>query len=239
MRIDRVDLLDGRVTLYRGNCQDLVGDLIALGAIVTDPPYGMKWDTNTARFSGGDPRINRGEGRKDWGEIVGDSEPFNPVPWLTAREVVLWGANHYASRLPVGKTLVWLKKPYELFGTFLSDAEIGWASGGHGVFAHYRQFPPPTRALENGVDGPAHPTQKPVGLMSWCIDKFTRSHVIVDPYMGSGTTGVAAVRMGRRFVGCEISPRFFDVAVRRIGAAASQPDLFGGLRPPPVQESLL
>jgi len=153
---------------------------------------------------------------------------------------VMWGANHYAQRLPVGTTLIWLKKPPELFGTFLSDAEIGWKKGGHGVFCHYKQFPPPSRAFEGGEGlSPAHPTQKPLQLMEWCVG-LTKGATILDPFMGSGTTGVACAKLGRSFIGIEIEPKYFDIACRRIEDAYKQADLFvAPPEPAPRQEAML
>lgn len=96
------------------------------------------------------------------------------------------------------------------------------------VYAHYASFPPPVRAVEAGGDPcfpeTVHPTQKPVSLMAWGIAEFTRGRVL-DPYMGSGTTGVACIRLGRRFVGVEIDPTYFDVARRRLSAELARPRL--------------
>jgi DNA modification methylase len=101
----------------------------------------------------------------------------------------------------------------------------------------------PHAAVFNGV-GPGcteyagHPTQKPIDLMQWLIEKTTGT--ILDPFMGSGTTGVACVKLGRRFIGIEIEPKYFDIACRRIEAAYKQPDLFvQDPAPKPVQLSLL
>jgi site-specific DNA-methyltransferase (adenine-specific) len=82
-----------------------------------------------------------------------------------------------------------------------------------------------------------HPTQKPLALMRWCIQK-TNARTILDPFMGSGTTGVAAVKLGRRFIGIEIEPKYFEIALRRISKALSEPDLFIEPPPPPKQEKL-
>jgi site-specific DNA-methyltransferase (adenine-specific) len=153
---------------------------------------------------------------------------------LAFPKVILWGANHYAARLPVGTTLVWLKKADHLFGAFLSDAEIGWMKGGHGVYCFRKQFPPPCRIQEGGIRGRvAHPTQKPVALMRWCIErlKLKPGTTIFDPYMGAGTTGVAAAQMGLSFIGCEIDPGYFKVARRRIDAALASAPLFSGAAP--------
>ena len=228
----RVERLSDSVTLYCGDCRAVVPTLGRVDAVVSDPPYGMNWRTDSTRFTGG--TTSRGKGRADWGDIAGDRTPFDPSDWLAFRECILFGANHYAHRLPVGTTLVWMKKAPHLFGTFLSDAEIAWKKGGHGVYIHFEQFPPPARMAEN--DGSvAHPTQKPIGLMAWCLRRV-KGHTILDPFMGSGTTGVAAVKMGRRFIGIEIDETYFDIACRRIAKALAQPDLL--IDPPkPAQEA--
>jgi site-specific DNA-methyltransferase (adenine-specific) len=228
----RTEQLAEGVTLYCGDCRGLLAELPRSAAVVSDVPYGMSWDTDSTRFSGGDPSKNnrgRGDGRSDWGAIPGDNEPFDPEPWLAFDEAILWGSNHYAARLPVGTTLVWLKKPPHLYGTFLSDAEVGFKKGGYGVYCHFEQFPPPSRIAEHDGKSPAHPTQKPIGLMAWCVD-LTKSSLVIDPYMGSGSTGVAAVRRGRQFIGIELQERFFDTACRRIEATLKQPDMF--IEPP-------
>ena len=208
---------DDQVTLFCGDCRELAPALGLDFALVSDPPYGMAWNTDTKRFSGGQaPNCwRRGDGRSDWGEVAGDGEPFDPAPWLEYPAVVLWGANHYAQRLPVGTTLVWLKKADHLFGTFLSDAEIGWQRGGHGVYVHRKQFPPPSRMAENG-GAVAHPTQKPLSLMRWCIERTPADLPVLDPFAGSGTTLRAAKDLGRRAVGIELEERFCEVAASRL-----------------------
>ncbi len=229
----------GNAELWHGDCREVLPLLPKTAAIVSDPPYGMNWNTNTKRFSGGNSpgsrakQLNRGvvAGRDDWGKIEGDSTTFDPSPWLDFPKVVLWGSNHYAGRFPVGTTLVWLKKYDHQFGTFLSDAELAWMKGGHGVYAYRKTFGGRTRAMEaHGTAGydlkPAHPTQKPEGLMAWCIEKVGRPEVVADPYMGSGSTGVAAMTLGLRFVGVEIHRPYFDIACARIEAAQRQAELY-------------
>lgn len=234
----RTEQLAEGVTLYCGDCREILPDLRGVDAVVSDPPYGMNWDTDTTRFTGGKSNRRRGDGRADWGEIVEDRAPFDPAPWLSFSECILFGANHYAQRLPIGTTLVWMKKAPHLFGTFLSDAEIAWQKGGHGVYIHFEQFPPPSRMAEN-AGSVAHPTQKPIGLMSWCLRRI-KGRAILDPYMGSGTTGVAAVKMGRKFIGIEIEPKYFDIACKRISEALKQPDMFiAPAAPAPKQEAML
>lgn len=215
----------GDCRLILGDCAELLPALDRRARVVADPPYGMDWNTDSTRFTGGQHK--RGDGREDWGNIQGDAEPFDPSPWLQFKSAVLWGANHYGQRLPVGKTLLWIKKPTHLLGAFLSDFEVGWASGGHGCFAHYRQFPPPSRIVENDGRVVGHPTQKPLSLMVWCIEQFARGpEPILDPFMGSGTTGVAAIGLDRPFIGIERDAAHFDTACRRIETAYKQPRLF-------------
>lgn len=217
------------VVLYLGDCLEIMPMLEprSIDAVVTDPPYGMTWNTDSTRFSGGtksqrSKQQARGEvpGRADWGSVQGDAMPFDPSPWLQFPRVILWGCNHYAQRLPVGTTLVWLKKSDELFGTFLSDAELAWMKGGYGVYAFRKQFPPPSRMKENSGDV-AHPTQKPIALMRWCIEmaKVPLGGLVLDPFMGSGTTGVACAQLNRRFIGIEIDENYCSIAARRIDAA--------------------
>ena len=234
----RVERLAKGITLYLGDCRKVLPELGKIDAVVSDPPYGMAWNTNSTRFTGGNQK--RGQGRADFGPIREDNEPFNPAVWLTFPETILWGANHYAARLPLGQTLVWLKKSQKVYGTFLSDAEIGWQSGGHGVYCKFVEFTGGlARKAENDGCRSAHPTQKPIDLMQWCLLRLKGGQHVLDPFMGSGTTGVACVRLGRSFTGIEIEPKYFDIACRRISDELSTPTMFSPPQAPAVQDKLL
>lgn len=231
--MSRVETI-GDATLYLGDCRDILPTLGPVDAVVTDPPYGMNWNTDSSRFSGGDPAsvMRRGQGRADWGEIAADDKPFDPVPWLDFPEVILFGCNHYGHRLPVGTTLVWIKRLDPGFGSFLSDAELAWRKGGYGVYCKR------DTSLASNANARNHPTEKPVGLMQWCIEGLKGPpRVILDPFMGSGTTGVAALKLGRKFVGVEIEPKYFDIACRRLDETVRQPDMFIERPAAPKQES--
>lgn len=224
--------LNELVTLYEGDNRELALPPDDYAAVISDPPYGMNWDTDSKRYSGGNRALRRGEGRDDWPEIHGDAVPFDPSPWLEYPKVVLWGANHFAAKLPVGTTLVWLKKDDHLFGTFLSDAEIGWMKGGYGVYVFRKQFPPPSRIVEGGGEC-LHPTQKPIGLMRWCIQrlKLPAGAHILDPFAGSGTTAIAAMIEGRRCTLVEKDPAYCDIIRKRVAAETAKHSrtLFGDL----------
>lgn len=224
-----------RWTLYAGDCAEIAPAISGVDALISDPPYGMSWNTNSRRFTGGVNNVRRykEDGRDDFGEIANDAAPFDPTPWLAYPRIVLFGANHFAAALPVRTWLVWVKRSPELYGSFLSDAELAWMKGGHGVYCHEEQFPPPSRMLESRTPGrTAHPTQKPIALMSWCMEraKVPPDALVLDPYAGSGSTGDAALRSGRRFAGIELDPRYLDIAARRLAEAEDngvQSTLFG------------
>lgn len=206
----------GNATLYLGDCREILPTLGKVDAVVTDPPYGMNWDADTRRFVAGRP-TNRVT-KTNWSDITNDDRPFDPAPFMKFDEAILFGCNHYAERLPVGTTLVWLKRYDNAFGTFLSDAELAWQKGGHGVYC-CRDV-----SLQGESLNKLHPTQKPLGLMRWCVER-TQGGTILDPFMGSGTTGVACAKLGRKFIGIEIEPKYFDIACKRIADADSRPSL--------------
>ena len=148
------------ITIYHGDCLEILPQLGPVDAVVTDPPYGMGWDTADL-FRKGNNRARRRPGRNYNKPVHGDHQPFDPSPWLDFGQVVLWGANHYAARLPVGATLVWIKRLDHAFGSFLSDAEIAWKKGGCGVYC-FRDL-----SMNAITNQRAHPTQKPLRLMRW------------------------------------------------------------------------
>lgn len=225
--MSRVETI-GNATLYLGDCREILPTLGKIAAVVTDPPYGISYTTPTG-IGGGAARKNPlakpapSLPRRTYGPIVGDSQPFDPSPWLKFPEVILWGANHYANKLPTSAGwLIWDKRD-GMKPNNNSDCEIAWDKNGGSA----RIF----RYLWNGMcqageKGPrVHPAQKPIALMKWCIDR-TRGQTILDPFMGSGSTGVAAVSLGRKFIGIEIEPKYFGIAYERIRLAVHQPDMF-------------
>jgi len=196
------------ITIYHGDCLEVLPGLAAVDAVVSDPPYGMAWDGRVSRGVNGTGKP--GPTKHYDCSIAGDDEPFDPAPWLEFPRVVLFGSNHYSQRLPVGTTLVWIKRLDGGFGSFLSDAEIAWMKGGHGVYC-FRDLSAQGESSER-----KHPSQKPIPLMKWCIEKAGGEGTILDPFMGSGTTLRAAKDLGRKAIGIEIEEKYCEIAAKRL-----------------------
>ncbi len=229
----------GNAELWHGDCREVLPTLGKVDAVITDPPYGINLNTDNTRFSGGNPNSVAKRGTKIGSanglRIVEDDKPFDPAFLLDLPgDKIIWGWNNYPDRLPRGACLIWLKRNDAAFGSFLSDAELAWMSKGHGVYCK--------RDLSNAAiaNDRVHPTQKPVTLMEWCLGFVPKAQTILDPFMGSGTTGVAAVQMGRRFIGIERERKYFDMACERISRAQAQGTLLLPESPREcVQEGLL
>lgn len=205
---------DSAVTIYHGDCREMA--LPAADLLLSDPPYGMSNNADYSRFSGGNTR--RGPGTRHE-NITGDQQPFEPARFLQFPNVILWGINHYWNALPPGGSLVWIKRNDGAFGTFLSDAEVAYISGRSGVYCFRKVFAGSSKAVDAGFGAyaeSAHPNQKPVTLMSWCMGFFPNAVVTLDPFMGSGTTLRAAKDLGRKAIGIEIEERYCEIAANRM-----------------------
>ena len=213
----------GDATLYLGDCMDILPTLGKVDAVITDPPYGTGFSFGSKAKT---PKQKDGSmWGKDWGQMFGDDKKFDPMPLFKHGKIqIIWGANWFCDFLPPANVwLVWDKDTPE--GMSLSDCEIAWTSiKGGGVRRKKIMWSGFRR--EGEVREHYHPTQKPVRLMSWCIEQAGNSKTILDPFMGSGTTGVAAIQMGRKFIGIEREPKYFDIACERIEAASKQVDMF-------------
>jgi len=228
----------GDCTLYLGDCLEILPVLGKVDAVVTDPPYGMDYRSghNSGRKGAG-AAMARKDG--NFKPIAGDSKPFDPSAILSlAVPTIIWGANHFNESLPQRKRwLVWNKLCGKTPVPSGSDVELAWCSepGPDRIFDHlWRGI---MRAGEENIvhSEKFHPNQKPVALMSWCLG-FVPGETVIDLYMGSGTTGVAAVRAGRKFVGIELEEHYFEVACKRIRKAYAQPDMFVEAKAPSHQQ---
>ena len=222
----------GDCTLYLGDCRDILPTLGPVDAVVTDPPYGIgQWSANS---TGGFMDKDAAELAKSWDDEAPSVDTLLGIAALAP--CVMWGGNYLG--LPAfPKALVWDK---EQKGMHFAECEIAWTNWSFNS----------TRILRYGLKGSdcfgtgnrEHPTQKPISVMVWTIQQLGRINptIILDPFMGSGTTGVACVNLGRSFIGIEREPSYFDIACRRIEEAYKQPRLFAEPVSKPVyQEAFL
>ena len=233
----------GNAELWHGDCREVL-PLVQDDACVTDPPYGIGYVHGGGGASPVSLTMKRlgTLGKNANKPIHEDTVPFDPTPLLRFPAVLMFGADHYRARLPEGGTLVaWDKHTGIGPNDSFADAEYAWTNLKikRNVIRYLWKGVACVKAGEEGGQR-WHPTTKPQGVMRWCLEQMPKAHVIFDPYMGSGSTGVAAVTMGRRFIGVEIHRPYFDIACERISRAQAQ----GTLLPPeeprqPVQEGLL
>ena len=220
--MSRVETI-GDCRLILGDCRDHFDFPAAQMAVVTDPPYGIGAAKKNAHSS---IRDNDAWVNAEWDDGRPPASIFQKM--LLASEVAIWGGNYFADLLPASSGwLAWVK-PEADTGFSLADMELCWTNLG---------FAARTKRLPRR-DGNDHPTQKPVSVMAWTL-QFITARSVVDPFMGSGTTGVACVNDGRAFTGIEAEQRYFDIACRRIEEAYKQPRLFAEPVAKPVQTSLL
>lgn len=222
----------GDATLYLGDCREVLPTLKQVDAVVTDPPYGI----------GEAAGANKSRGKlavaKDYGVASWDNQPIDTdllrLVMLAGRWNVIFGGNYY----PLPATSCWLVWDKLNGDNDFADCELAWTNLHKAVRRVRYMWNGMLRA--NGEERGDHPTQKPIGVMSWCLQQLpdgTKS--IVDPFMGSGTTGVACVKAGMRFYGIECERAYFDAACRRIEEAYRQPSLFVEPQAKPQQLDLI
>jgi DNA modification methylase len=228
--MSRVETI-GDAQLWLGDCREILPTLGQVDAVVTDPPYGI------GEAAGANKSRTKAAFAKDYGSASWDDQPIDSdllrLVMLAGRWNVIFGGNYY----PLPATRCWLVWDKLNSGDF-ADCELAWTN-----------LPKAVRRLRylwngmikaHGETRGDHPTQKPVGVMSWCLQQLpdgTKS--IIDPFMGSGTTGVACAKAGMRFIGIEREPQYFEAACRRIEEVQRQPRLFDEPAPKPQQLSLI
>lgn len=209
MSIKRKEII-GNAELYLGDCLEILPTLGEVDAVVTDPPYGIK------RFQKGSLRFDKKNEYKNG--LFWDKKPITFDHVLnSANQHIIFGANNFT--LPESEYFfVWDK--LQTVDNFAS-AELA-----------YTNIKQPAKVFRYGIHqhncdekNKYHPTQKPLKLMEWCIN-FTSGDTIIDPYMGSCTTGVACMNLGRKFIGIEIDENYFNIACERIEQAQRQGRLF-------------
>jgi site-specific DNA-methyltransferase (adenine-specific) len=249
----------GGATLYHGDCQDVVPLLNRVGVVLTDPPYEAEAHTKGRRLLG---KQTGGARTVEYGaldfesitEAVRDLSSLQcanicdgwMLTFCQAEAVAAWRASHELGGAKYKRACVWLKpdgapqftgdRPgmgYEsIVASWCGTGRSKWNGGGrHGVFTH---------AGRDSNNPKQHMTQKPLALMLELVQLFSNPQdVVLDPFMGSGTTGVAAVQSGRQFIGIERDERYFDIACRRIEQAVAQGQLFAPALPKQKQGTFL
>ena len=195
----------GNATLYLGDCLEIMPSLPPMKAVITDPPYGIGIAANPVRQK---------HERQSWDDAPASQEAITAI--LAAAPIqIIWGGNYFG--LPASQGfLVWDKvQPEDLS---LSMCEYAWTN-----------LQQPAKLFRRHVTSYQkwHPTQKPVELMRWCMERAGMPDVVLDPMMGAGTMGIACVELGKVFYGIEIHEPYFEIACRRIEDAQRQARMFG------------
>jgi len=212
MRIEQV----GLATLYLADCMEVLPTLEPVDALITDPPYGI--DENSKKVaSRGSLAAPKDYGSFDWDKKAPASAVIDACRAL-AKHHAIFGGNYF-DLPPTSCWLIWDKLNT---GDF-ADCEMAWTNWPKAVRRIQWRW---NGMIRQGNEERFHPTQKPLGVMAWVISLCPKADTVLDPFMGSGTTGVAAVKAGHRFFGIEKDPRYFDIACRRIDEAQRITDMF-------------
>ena len=202
------------ITIYCGDCLEVLPHLPKVDLVLADPPYGIGFVVPAAVVGKGNRRIQMG-GKPP---VYGDDKPFDPSHLTGLGRCVLWGANYYSADLPsCGGWIIWDKTgggrgPDNSF----ADVEMAWTSFNKTPQIYRHLWKGLVRDSEAG-DKVLHPTQKPVALMEWILAKWTeRGDTVLDPYTGSGPILLAAKNLGRRAIGIEIEEKYCEIAVKRL-----------------------
>lgn len=237
-----VTFLDGHVQLYLGDCRLILPTLGKVDTVLTDPPYGL----GLGRHAGARDFRSRHLSKQAYASYDDTPENFRAVVIPGVRAAL--GLARRGMVFGVAPQIWELPAPTAIGGVFLPSAigrhQWGFASFAtcllYGAGAAMNKGCRPTGISSTvAAEDTGHPATKPLAWMEWAVGLGSRySDLILDPFMGSGTTGVAAVKLGRRFIGIEIEPKYFDIACRRIEEASLQPDMFTSPSLAPVAEQM-
>ena len=205
------------VHLYHADCWDALQNIGLVDAVITDPPYGIGYDRDA------ESHVYQGGTRVSYGPASGwdDERPDQRIFDLMLSKLkpggvaIIWGGNYFTDMLPPSmRWLVWDKMAQNFS---MADCEFAWTNQWRAsrIFRYSRgaHLTEPTRQ---------HPAQKPLALMEWCLRIADMPAVVLDPFMGAGTTGVACKHLGLEFIGIEREQRYFDIANARIARMPEQ-----------------
>ncbi len=235
MRIEQI----GDAVLYCGDCLEVLPTLSGFDAVVCDPPYGINYRSNHNSSRRG--KWAQWVRTKNLPGILGDDEPLDPAAILALDvPTVIFGGNYCADMLPASRCWIIWDKRGDLGRNNQADCEMAWTNLNAPSRVCTHKWSGLIREGEENLSRGGvklHPHQKPVALMRFIIDYLPAGcETIVDTHMGSASTGVACIDMGRRFIGIELDADYFDIACRRIDTAwASRPRLFADKELEPVQ----
>ncbi len=212
----------GNCELWHGDCREVLPLLPPVDLVLTDPPYGLGIDGQKESTRRDGSQLRKHHEKLGWDSAIPDGELMQAVLAAGSQQIV-WGGNYFSDDLPSSRGwLVWFKGQT---GLTMSDGELAWTS---------LSIPLRVKNLHRThlwQESPEHPTQKPTELMEWCLSFVPNAQTILDPFMGSGTTGVACMNLDRSFIGIERERKYFDIACERIARAQAQGQL---LPPEPV-----
>ena len=179
----------GNCHLYLGDCREILPTLPKVDAVITDPPYGIGADVGAGK-SADKWAADTGDARWD---LAPPDDDLMALVLAAGRQAIIWGGNYFGL-LPLPWWLVWDKETAGV--TTFADCELAWTNLTSAVrLKRYLWSGPYMRVKEDRV----HPTQKPLPVMEWCAERVPKAQTILDPFMGSGTTGVACANMGKTF----------------------------------------
>lgn len=213
----------GDCTLYHGDCMDIMPNLGKVDAVVTDPPYGIgEAAGKNKKRDGYGLAPARDYGDDEWDNLPASADQIKAMRDISKHQII-FGGNYF--ELP--STPCWLVWDKLNGDNDFADCELAWTNLKKAV--RRIKFRWNGMLRQNNEPRGDHPTQKPIEVMRWCIGHLPADiETILDPFMGSGTTGVAAVKMGKKFIGIERERKYFDIACKRIDDAYAQPDMFIG-----------
>lgn len=230
MKYERHVVLADGVELYQGDCRDILPFLPKVDACVCDPPYGIGENHKKVASRG------KLATPKDYGAFEWDAVPIDGPTVRMLRDCSQWQIIFGGNYFELGPTSCWLVWDKQNGDNDFADCELAWTNLPKAVRRIYWRW---NGMIRKGSDERVHPTQKPVGVMRWCLEQLpATATTICDPFMGSGTTGVACVREGKRFIGIEREPQYFDAAIKRISDAIATPDMLVSLQVEAKQEAL-
>ena len=230
----------GTATLYQGDCMDLMATLAdrEFDLAIVDTPYGIG--------ENGDRNKSRGKlaVAQDYKSFAGgDKEPpsieyFNELVRVSKNQII-WGANHFADRLPCPKSPCWIVWDKVTGDSDFADCELAFSSFKTAVRKFSFQWSGMLQGDMKNKESRIHPTQKPVKLYEWLLTNYAKQgDTIIDTHLGSGSSAIAANKLGFQFTGIELDKDYFNAACKRIEKAISQQDMFAPIPSNQVYEKV-